>query len=289
MVQSELRHCSNSRFGNRADENEDEMSHTYRAVVSCVLVLIGASTASASEPLVRAHAHNDYQHERPLFDALAHGFCSVEADIFLVSGQLLVGHTRFELREARTLESLYLDPLKQRVADNTGRVYKDGPPFTLLIDIKSDGATTYTALRKVLAKYAEMLTTVSDGKVKPGAIGIIISGNRPQTLIASAKTRFAGIDGRLADLETSKPSHLMPLISDRWTTHFRWRGTGPFPEHERMKLKTIVEQAHRRGQRVRFWATPEREALWKELAAAEVDLIGTDDLPKLQRFLQDRK
>jgi len=250
---------------------------------------MAASTASASEPLVHAHAHNDYQHKRPLFDALAHGFCSVEADIFLVSGKLLVGHTQFELRKARTLEALYLDPLKQRVTDNNGRVYQDGPQFTLLIDIKSDGAKTYTALHKVLVKYSEMLTTVVDGKATPGAINVIISGNRPQTMIAAAKTRFAGIDGRLADLDTSKPSHLMPLISDRWTSHFGWRGIGPFPEHERMKLKTIVEQAHQRGQRVRFWATPEREALWKELATAQVDLIGTDDLSKLQRFLKEPK
>ena len=34
-------------------------------------------------PLPNAHAHNDYEHKRPLFDALDHGFCSVEADVFL--------------------------------------------------------------------------------------------------------------------------------------------------------------------------------------------------------------
>jgi len=29
-------------------------------------------------PLIRAHAHNDYLHERPLLDVLSHGFCGVE-------------------------------------------------------------------------------------------------------------------------------------------------------------------------------------------------------------------
>ena len=195
------------------------MNNIHRAVVACVLVLVAASTATTSEPLVHAHAHNDYQHERPLLDALAHGFCSVEADIFLVSGKLLVGHTRLELRKSRTLESLYLDPLKNRVADYNGRVYQDGPSFTLLIDIKSDGAATYAALRTVLAQYAEMLTKVVDKKKAPGAIDVVISGNRPQSMIAAEKIRFAGIDGRLIDLDTSQPSHLMPLISDRWTSH----------------------------------------------------------------------
>lgn len=53
-----------------------------------------APVASASPtrtdvtPLPRAHAHNDYEHARPLLDALDHGFTSVEADVWLVDGEL---------------------------------------------------------------------------------------------------------------------------------------------------------------------------------------------------------
>src|SRR4051812_12734941 len=36
--------------------------------------------------LSRAHAHNDYEHEHPLLDALEAGFASVEADVWLVDG-----------------------------------------------------------------------------------------------------------------------------------------------------------------------------------------------------------
>ena len=78
----------------------------------------------------------------------------------------------------------------------------------------------------------------------------------------------------------------MPLISDNWTSHFRWRGEGPFPDAERAKLRDIVRRAHDRGRRVRFWATPEIDALWHELRAAQVDLIGADDLVALGRFLR---
>jgi Glycerophosphoryl diester phosphodiesterase family len=50
-----------------------------------------------------------------------------------------------------------------------------------------------------------------------------------------------------------------------------------------------VETAHANGQRVRFWATPEqspqREAVWQELLAAQVDYINTDHLQALQDFL----
>lgn len=41
------------------------------------------------KPLIQAHSHNDYEHARPLFDALDLGFCNVEADIYLVDGKLL--------------------------------------------------------------------------------------------------------------------------------------------------------------------------------------------------------
>ena len=75
---------------------------------------VGAEDAPVV-PLRQAHAHNDYAHSRPLLDALDHGFCSVEADVFLVKDKLLVGHTFLELKPNRTLESLYLDPLLERV------------------------------------------------------------------------------------------------------------------------------------------------------------------------------
>lgn len=57
-------------------------------------------------PLPQAHAHNDYEHDRPLQDALSHGFSSVEADVWLVDGELLVAHDREDVDPSRTLESL---------------------------------------------------------------------------------------------------------------------------------------------------------------------------------------
>src|SRR6266550_344596 len=94
--------------------------------------------ALSVKPLPHAHAHNDYLHRQPLRDALEHGFTSVEADIFLVEGQLLVGHDEKELRPDRTLSGLYLDPLRERANANGGWVFDKGRPFTLLIDVKSD-------------------------------------------------------------------------------------------------------------------------------------------------------
>ena len=255
-------------------------------VAWCCLLALILPVAGEPVPLVRAHAHNDYHHPRPLLDALAQGFCSVEADIFLVDGKLLVGHQRRELKPENTLQRLYLDPLRLRSRANNGRIYRGGPVFTLLIDIKSGGEATYRALATVLAGYPRLLCVTRDGKFTERAVVAIISGNRAREIIVSDNPRFAGIDGRLTDLSSNAPPHQLPLISDRWSSHFKWRGKGDFPEAERIKLRSIVRQAHAKGRRVRFWATPEKVALWRELREAEVDLINTDDLPGLREFLK---
>jgi hypothetical protein len=263
-------------------------------LVSALRVGVGAGGLSAEDdrlppravvPLRHAHAHNDYEHKRPLFDALDCGFCSVEADVFLRDGRLLVGHTPVSLKPDRTLERLYLDPLRERAKANSGRIYRDGPPFFLLVDVKTDANRTYALLDQILAGYADLLSAVRDGKVEVRAVTVVVSGERARERIAAQPVRYVGIDGRLTDLESAEPAHLLPWISDNWTRQFGWRGEGPMPEAERAKLRQIVQQAHGHGRLVRFWATPEKVEVWKELRAAGVDLINTDKLTDLQRFL----
>ncbi len=259
-----------------------KLLYTSTILLTCLV----ASARAQNAPLAAAHAHNDYLHKRPLLDALEQGFCSVEADIFLIDGKLLVAHTRLEVVKDRTLESLYLEPLRKRIADNDGAVYPGGPPFGLLIDLKSDGEKTYRALHEVLGRYADLLTRVEQGQVKPGPVQVVISGNRPQELIASQPVRYCGIDGRLADLDSDKPAHLLPMISDNWTSNFKWRGVGEMPADERQKLRDITHRAHAQGRVVRFWATPEAPELWKELRDAGVDRINSDKLADLAAFLK---
>ncbi|HEY3392769.1 MAG TPA: phosphatidylinositol-specific phospholipase C/glycerophosphodiester phosphodiesterase family protein [Lacipirellulaceae bacterium] len=264
------------------------MAYLYRVVaLSVVATIATCGAAFAVEPLPNAHAHNDYWHERPLTDALDRGFTSVEADIFVVDGKLVVGHARDELKPERTLESLYLEPLALRVKENGGRVHQGGERFFLLVDIKSDAQAALAPVNEVLSKYADMLTVVDRGKVKHGAVTIVISGNRPIAELESAKLRYAGIDGRLSDLDSNRPSHLMPMISDNWTSHFKWRGDGEMPAEERGRLKEIVDKVHGARRIVRFWGTPENEAVWRELRSAGVDLIGTDQLDRLATFLRN--
>ncbi len=181
-----------------------------------ILVLVpGFPVADPVQPVKRAHAHNDYEHTRPLLDALDQGFCSVEADVFLTQHGLLVAHTPVGVKPERTLEKLYLDPLRERVKANGGKVHKDGPPFYLLIDVKTDAKDTYAALAKVLENYADILTVTRDGKTETKAVTVVISGNRDVKSITDQKVRYAAIDGRPADLDGDSPSALIPWVSDR--------------------------------------------------------------------------
>jgi glycerophosphoryl diester phosphodiesterase len=250
-----------------------------------------AYKAPAVKPLLTAHAHNDYDHLRPLYDALDRGFNSVEADVWLVDGELRVAHDLADARPGRNLENLYLEPLAQRVKANGGEVYRHGRDFQLLIDIKSDGPTTYAAVDKALAKYSNISTVFKNGRVRRGAVTSVISGNRPLDILQAQKIRYAGYDGRLTDLNSGLPASVMPLVSDNWSNNFTWRGIGEFPAAERTKLRDIVTTAHQAGHKVRFWETPDvrgaaRDAVWSELTAAGVDNLNTDDLHGLEDFLR---
>lgn len=254
-----------------------------------VVVPVLAQTPPQPVPLIQAHAHNDYAHIRPLLDALDQGFCSVEADIFLVDGQLLVAHTRKEVKPERTLQALYLDPLRERVRKNGGRVFPNGPEQTLLIDLKTDWKTLYPALRSVLTNYADMLTTFREGKKQTNAVVVIISGDRSRDMFAGETVRYAAFDGELSDLDSSASSNLIPWISHQWGRTFQWRGEGTMPADELARLKEIVTKAHQQGRRVRFWGAPDRPEMWRLLREVGVDLINTDKLAELAQFLRERQ
>jgi hypothetical protein len=262
-----------------------------RILLSAGGVIMGAAQVSA-EPrtLTRAHAHNDYAHPRPLYDALAAHFGSIEADVFLVDEKLLVGHERPALTPEKTLEALYLEPLRAQIQANRGSVYGDGVGVTLLIDVKTEAGATYAALQRVLARYAALLTRYENGDVQPGAITVIISGNRARAAMAQAAVRYAAMDGRLGDLDAPLSAlSLIPLVSDTWAKVSSWRGDGPFPEADRAKLIACVQHAHAQGRRLRLWAAPDTPAAWEVLDACGVDLINTDRLPALAAYLEKKR
>ena len=184
------------------------------------VVLFQAQTSPIPtiEPLLQAHAHNDYEHERPLLDALAQGFTSVEADVHLIGKKLLVAHNARDIQADKTLQSLYLNPLRDIIRQNRGSVFPEGSGFTLFIDIKTKGEATYQA--------KEILTSFPHEKTLSGAVTVIISGNRPRQTMENQNIRYAAYDGRLTDLDTNANPNFIPIISDNWRRFFLHVRTG---------------------------------------------------------------
>ncbi len=235
-------------------------------------------------PLPNAHAHNDYAQPNPLKGALSQGFCSIEADVYLIDGKLLVGHDRKDLRPDRTLTDLYLRPLAEEVKTHGGTVYGTKDEVTLLVDIKQEGAAVYMQLQKDLEPFRSFLSEFKKGRTVKRAIKIILSGDRPSAEVAAQKQRYAFLDGRKENL--GGDPNLYPLVSESFLPLFKYLGSGPFGDANGIALTDFVTTAHKAKQQVRFWATPETPTVWSILWNHKVDLIGTDKQADLANFLR---
>lgn len=256
-------------------------------IIGCFFLNISVTELNAQILKFKGgHSHNDYAQKRPLFEAVEHGIVSVEADIYLRDGKLLVGHDEKDLTVERTLESLYLRPLL-KLNTNPNKKFS---PIILMIDIKDKGEETYTELKKVLFSYRGILTRFVNNRMEQNSVTIIISGERPVEILRNETERYVFLDGRISDLENSENSNLFPLISDDWDKYFSWKGIGEISSEELGKLIEIVEACHLQNKMIRFWGIsnelPATNACWSILWKAGVDLIGCDCPSCLEQYLE---
>jgi glycerophosphoryl diester phosphodiesterase len=61
------------------------------------------------------------------------------------------------------------------------------------------------------------------GAMQTNAIRVIITGHRAKEMFAGEATRYASMDGDLAELDTGTPADLIPWISSNWGQSFNWR------------------------------------------------------------------
>jgi hypothetical protein len=258
-----------------------------KVVLSGLFILISFAAPAQNQPLTNAFAHNDYWHKRPLFDALDNGFTHIEADVYLHNGTLVVAHFLPSLTSKGTLEQLYLNPLADCIKQNS-KLICAGYPITLMIDVKSEAESTYLALQQLLQKYKPLLTSYQNGVVTQRQITIVLSGNKPYKLLASQPYRLAFIDEDLRRVKRDTiTNNVYRMASCRYSHLLTWDGRGKIPLKQRERLCSFVKAAHLYGEEVRLWASPENQAVWKELLNCGVDLINTDQLAMLRTFLLD--
>src|SRR3982750_3098142 len=144
------------------------------ALIVALLAFSAPPQQCPSSRLLPAYAHNDYQNPHPLQDALALGFQGVEADYVLVNGKLLVGHSRGDTRPGRTLERLYLSPLRERIR-LCGWVQAAERRFLLTVEYKGRALEGYRALREELTRFRDVVGTAR----APGRVEVVLVGWHP--------------------------------------------------------------------------------------------------------------
>lgn len=258
-------------------------------IVACLVAAV-APAAGADGPLLPAYSHNDYENDRPLADALGLGYRGVEADVFLVGGELRVAHERDQTVPGRTLAALYLEPLRELVARN-GAVLADGTTFLLNVEAKEPGRATYDAVRAELARFATILAVVVDGEVQPGPVQVVLVGHHPPLAeLAAESPRYAAVQCRYDDLPEDHamlPAHLLRMVSVRYPDTFDWMDDEASPPGFGRELGAIRDAAHAvPGRLLRVFAVPSQPRVYAELLDGGVDLIGTKNLERSRRLLR---
>ncbi|KAJ9257985.1 hypothetical protein DTO207G8_1762 [Paecilomyces variotii] len=260
---------------------------------------------------IPVHSHNDYWRDVPFYTGLSHGCASTEADVWLYNGTLYVGHEQSALTEARTLESLYINPildvLKRQnpttrfvTSPTKNGVFDTVSDQTLyfFIDLKTSGPETLNAVIEALQplRDAGYLTTLKDNKTLTNApVTIIGTGNTPLELVGPVADRDYFYDAPLASLNETEYAGVTSLISPIASADFQSifgtvSDTDPvFTDEQLSILRAQIATAKSRGIGARYWDTPYypirlRNAVWRELLKEGVGLLNADDLDAVAEF-----
>ena len=191
---------------------------------------------------------------------------SVEADVYLYNNKLVVAHDKNELPTARTLDSLYLQPIIKLFGKYKGTISKDGKyKPVLMIDIKENGEAVLAELIKLLSPNR----SVFDRNVNTKAVQIVISGDRGVLSKWNSYPSFIFFDGRPNEVYDSATLRRVALISDSYFNHIN-------AQDSTTRLEQLIKKVHGMGKLLRLWAIPDNPASWKRLQQMGDDIINTD-------------
>ena len=237
-----------------------------------------------SEKKMLIHSHNDYAQKRPFWGAYEAGADSIEADVFLVDGDLLVAHSRKDLKKENTLRRLYLEPLREVMRKNGGRAYADGKPLQLLIDLKN-GKPALDRLVEMVEKegYHDCFAIAKN----PSAARLTVTGDHSEITDFFAYPDYVFFDvpptKKLADEQYKR----VPLISHYARAYTKWR-SGEMDEADKEKIRVAVREAHAKGCKFRLWGYPDNPEAWRLARELGLDYINTDRPAAASAFQQNQ-
>jgi alkaline phosphatase len=247
-------------------------------LILCSFLNLHFSIAQEYKPF-KLHSHNDYLRKVPFWEAFGAGCASIEADVILQDGELMVAHEKATIRKERTLKSLYLSPIQK--AKELGLV--DEFNFHLLIDFKTEAYTTLDALIQDLREFESMLYSSSN----PNGLKIIVSGNRPKVEDYPKYPSWIFFDYQSKVMDDELPWDKIGMVSLNFRQFSVWNGKGRIVEQEKEKLVSFIQQVHGFGKPVRFWATPDSKSAWKSFYDLRIDYINTDMPYEANQYLSN--
>ena len=258
------------------------------------------------------HSHNDYWRPLPFYSALSVGAISVEADIWLYNETLHIGHEVQALTEERTFDALYVQPILdilnkmnpepvfpvEAVTTKNGVFDTDsGQTLYLYVDFKTDGEETFPYVVDALEplRSAGYLTTWDGDNVVEGAVTVSCTGNAPLERFLGKEKRDVFYDARFPEIRSPK-SQITYGVSvtsqDDFTAVFGEVRTQSFNDTQRELMKKQITAAHDLGLITRYWGLPAwpigtRNAVWRMLWDAGVDLVNVDDVDGAADFWEN--
>jgi alkaline phosphatase len=251
-------------------------------ITIAMLVFMNTSIAIYGQKRVytvaNAHAHNDYANSVPFYYAYEKGFASVEADVFVVDGKLMVAHNLKEIVAKRSLKIMYIDPLAVKLAKDLNR------HIILLIDIKQDYHNTIPLVIKEL----KPLMKYALAKGLPGRLKVIMTGAVPPATELNNYPKWLQFDVNHLAGFTPKQLKRVGLLSFRFSNYTKWIGNGPMPAADYKRVASLVDSVHAAKKPIRFWETTDNEITWQTLERLNVDFIGTDEVKEFSEFLNKK-
>ena len=217
------------------------------------LLLCLCATAAAKRPIL-IHSHNDYARTVPFYQAYAQQVYSIEADVFLVDGKLLVGHDLPDLTPELTFEALY-----------------------------AETAPTLDAVVKLLDKYP----AVFDTRVNPEAVRIAVTGRVPAPADFAKYPAYVLFDGAWDADYTPGQLERIALVSADFGDFSVWNGKGSIIAAELKNIEKVIDRAHAMGKPVRFWGAPEGVTVYYTFYDMGIDYINTDRPEACADFFSD--
>ena len=243
---------------------------------ACVLASFGGYAQNKAAFAV--HSHNDYLQPVPFWDAYSAGCASIEVDVILQEGELMVAHEKESIQASRTFESLYLKPIQQGV--DLGLIKEFN--FHLLVDIKTEAYSTLDLLVKQTQPYAAILYSPEN----PRGLKLIISGGRPKADDYVKYPSWVFFDYQSKELTAELPWEKIGMVSLSFPRFSVWNGKGRMVESQRQQLQAFIDLVHSFDRPVRLWASPDGKTAWRAFHEMGIDYINTDRPAEANKYLR---